>query len=187
MRTLALAILVWPMLGCDAGKLSKDEAKRLLTSKYYATAEDRTVTCRLDTWFESEGSGIDETFRPGKEHADCVAALAVEKIVQPEKCMNSRTLEVVECPKAEFKLGPKGSKHSAGYVAFECGEKKLNAVTSVATEGSSARVKYTRLVALDDALLGRLSACSLKKPDAGEEEISTTLLRDDDGTWSVEK
>ncbi len=56
----------------------------------------------------------------------------------------------------------------------------------MATEGSKAKVRYNRFVELDGELLNVLQACTLGVPAAGDQEQKVTLLKDDDGRWSVE-
>jgi hypothetical protein len=178
---LIIGAMTFWTVGC--GNLSKEKAREILQQKHYD--QDNNVNCEWKEFVSQESSGITVHYSVSdtsdtSKITDSMKALSSLGVIKNVECVDrSRS----GCLKAQFDLGPSTSVQGAR-MSLPCGTKTLGEVTSVATEGKTATVRYKRTVKLNHNVIEALSALILDIPKEGEEELARKFVKDDDGNWS---
>ncbi len=175
MKRVVILATVLLVLGC--GKLSKDEAARILKESKYKSGEGYC------TWQAPQKSRqTDWSYTPfDAQEAGCMLELSEAGLASDGKCMDAGCTG--GCCKMGIVLGGK-AKFDRG-VSFACGKFSDISVTSVRTEDATATVKASRVFTSDRPLLDKLKACKLNMPQEGAAELSWKFAKDDDGTWQL--
>jgi hypothetical protein len=159
--------------GCSG--LSKGDAREALAKRF---SESPTAYCKLRDSVSEEKPGLyaaSGTAKPCLDQLKKVGALVAGGC--------ATTYSSGECMYEGFKEGPKGLIKKGRWVYIACGTRTFGDVTSISTEGKTAKVKFTRTFKLDDTK-SELSECVLDPISDGEGEGTTTFKQDDGGNWS---
>lgn len=175
---VALLIPALASIGCEA-KLNPTEARAMIEKKYYS-ADDTKVECGVQTPTSTQAAdGSYVVIAPSQRDQDCVKLLAAASLVTRWPfCENASS----DC--LAFKPA---AKVENSVMKFPCGERSLGEVTSVSTEGKSAKVTYKKTIKVDSTVADKLKAsCEVATPKkVGELEDSLEFQRDDTGKWSI--
>lgn len=162
------------------GNLTKDEAAKQIEA-YYRQPPEPSAECE----WKYKIKKVDETtmsFGDYDDDAKCATALEKAGLITKGKC---RETGCGGCCSREI-VAAGGASFDKSNLAFPCGSMSLDSVDSITTEGRKAKVTFTRTFTLDEAIVAKVSACPLDKPEPGKKKRDRTFVQDDSGTWTLQ-
>jgi len=162
------------------GPLSKEDAQKLVQADY-----SDTTAANMKCWWAGAQKKSDREWWVFMDDMKCAHALESAGLLKIGKCAAEGCPG--GCCNTSVLATGQGDFYTDGYLYFPCGSFKVGAVTSVATDGNKATIKYGREFIPDTSLLSSVADCKIDKPEMGKAEKVRYAQRDDAGAWALMK